>query len=100
MPEYGVCISRQITVRRTPGIGRMPKRFNTAMWLCPPPTSTRSLTTGAWLFCTDARAQLRIQRVAHALSALVVLRLDRQRCKVLQQPGYEFRDCGMDVNGA
>src|SRR5262245_61562487 len=100
MPEYGVCISRQIMVRRTPGIGRMPNRFNTAMWLWPPPTSTRSLTTGVWLFCLGARARLRNQRTGSALCALVVPRLGWQRCKVLQESGDEFRNCRVDVNGA
>jgi len=46
MPEYGACASREISVSRTPDIGCMPKRRRTVTWLCPPPTSTRSLTIG------------------------------------------------------
>mmetsp|Transcript_25119 Transcript_25119/g.76458 ORF Transcript_25119/g.76458 Transcript_25119/m.76458 type:complete len:208 (+) Transcript_25119:572-1195(+) len=46
MPEYGVSTSLVINVRRTPGIGHMPSILKT--WTCawPPPTSTRSVTTG------------------------------------------------------
>jgi len=33
MPEYGVCMSVQITVSRTPGIGFMPKLLSTPTWL-------------------------------------------------------------------
>ena len=36
----------QMTVIRTPGMGFIPKRLSTMTWLCPPPTSTRSLRTG------------------------------------------------------
>ena len=46
IPEYGVSTSRQMSVIRTPGIGLIPKRLSTMTWLCPPPTSTRSLTIG------------------------------------------------------
>ena len=45
--------SRAISVMRTPGSGRMPNRLSTATWVCPPPISTRSLTTGTvWSFIT------------------------------------------------
>ena len=39
-----------VGVRRTPGMGRMPKRLSTAIWLWPPPSSTKSLSTGTVAF--------------------------------------------------
>src|SRR5215471_7734746 len=46
MPEYGVCTSRVINVKRTPGSGSMPNMRSTPTWEWPAPSRTTSLITG------------------------------------------------------
>src|SRR5687768_11184199 len=45
MPEYGVITSRAMRVRRTSGIGRIPKRFSTSTCEWPPPMRIRCFMT-------------------------------------------------------
>ena len=51
MPEYGVCTSRVISVRRTPGIGFIPNMRSTVTWEWPAPARTTSLITGWFTPC-------------------------------------------------